>query len=81
VLAAANRLIEALGVQMPQDAYSDLRTRYRVRPVPVTDRQENSLRYPVMGPPADPQDVGATPRPATGAAATTVSAETAPSGK
>jgi hypothetical protein len=34
-----------------------------------------------MGPPADPQDVGATPRPATGAAATTVSAETAPSGK
>jgi adhesin transport system outer membrane protein len=64
VLASANRLIEALGVQMPADAYSDLRTRYNVRAVPASDRQENSLRYPVMGPPADPQDVGATPRPA-----------------
>jgi adhesin transport system outer membrane protein len=64
VLASANRLIEALGVQMPADAYSDVRTRYNVRAVPASDRQENSLRYPVMGPPADPQDVGATPRPA-----------------
>jgi adhesin transport system outer membrane protein len=63
VLAASSRLIEALGVQMPAEAYSDLRTRYKVRAVPASDRQENSLRYPVMGPPADRQDVGATPRP------------------
>lgn len=69
VLAASNRLVEALGVQMPQGAYSDLRGRYKVRAVPATDRQENSLRYPVMGPPADPRDVGATPRPASGTAA------------
>jgi adhesin transport system outer membrane protein len=79
VLASANRLIEALGVQMPADAYSDLRTRYKVRPVPASDRQENSLRYPVMGPPANPQDVGATPRPVTSGAATTAApAETTP---
>lgn len=68
VLASANRLIEALGVQMPAEAYSDLRTRYRVRAVPAGDRQENSLRYPVMGPPADRQDIGATPQPADGSA-------------
>ena len=69
VLAAANKLVEALGVDMPQGAYSDLRGRYKVRAVPASDRQENSLRYPVMGPPADPRDVGATPRPASGTAA------------
>lgn len=76
VLAASNRLIEALGVQMPQGAYSDLRGRYRVQPVPATDRQENSLRYPVMGPPADPRAVGATPR--TSAAAAAGQASSAP---
>ena len=76
VLAASNRLVEALGVQLPRDAYSDLRTRYKVRAVPASDRQENSLRYPVMGPPADPQDVGGTPRPVSGAAA--APAEAAP---
>ena len=60
VLAAANRLIEALGVTMPRDAASDYRARYRVNPVPASDRQENSLRYPVMGPPATPGEGSAT---------------------
>ena len=63
VLASANRLIEALGVSMPRDAYADYRTRYRVNPVPATDRQENSLRYPVMGPPASAADVSSAPAP------------------
>jgi outer membrane protein, adhesin transport system len=52
VLAASNRLIECLGVQMPQAAWSDERTRYKVNPIPAQDLQENSLRQPVMGPPA-----------------------------
>ncbi len=52
VLAASNRLIEALGVAMPSAAYSDERTRYRVNPIPASDRQENSFPLPAMGPPA-----------------------------
>ena len=62
VLASANRLVEALEVQMPRDAYLSLREKYRVQPVPASDRQENSLRYPVMGPPGGTSDSG-TPRP------------------
>ena len=56
VLASGNRLLDAMGVQMPRDAYADYRGRYNVRPVSVGDRQENGLRYPVMGPPTDPAD-------------------------
>src|SRR5215213_7635202 len=52
VLAATNRLIEALGVQMPAAAWSDERARYRVNPIPAEDLQENSMPQPVMGPPA-----------------------------
>jgi adhesin transport system outer membrane protein len=52
VLASVNRFIEALGVNMPAEAWSDERTRYKVRPVPASDLQENSLAAPVMGPPA-----------------------------
>ena len=52
VLAASNRLIECLGVQMPQAAWSDERSRYRVNPIPAEDLQENSMPQPVMGPPA-----------------------------
>ena len=52
VLAASNRLIECLGVQMPQAAWSDERTRYKVNPIPAQDLQENSMPQPVMGPPA-----------------------------
>ena len=52
LLASVNRLIECLGVQMPAEAWSDERTRYRVNPIPPADLQENSLPQPVMGPPA-----------------------------
>ena len=52
VLAATNRLIECLGVQMPQAAWSNERSQYKVNPIPPEDLQENSLPAPVMGPPA-----------------------------
>ena len=52
VLAAANRLVEALGVNMPAAAYADERARFRVNPIPPADLLENSLAVPVMGPPA-----------------------------
>ncbi len=52
LLASTNRLIEALGVNMPSEAWSDERTRFRVNPVPTSDLQENSLAAPAMGPPA-----------------------------
>ena len=52
VLAASNRLIECLGVQMPQAAWSNERARFNVNPIPAEDLQENSLPMPVMGPPA-----------------------------
>ena len=54
LLASVNRLIECLGVQMPAEAWSDERARYRVNPIPPADLQENSLPQPVMGPPATP---------------------------
>jgi len=52
VLASTNRLIEALGVAMPTEAYSDERVRYRVNPIPATDLLESSMPQPAMGPPA-----------------------------
>jgi outer membrane protein, adhesin transport system len=52
LLAASNRLIECLGVQLPQAAWSDERTRFQVNPIPAEDLQENSMPQPVMGPPA-----------------------------
>ena len=52
VLAAANRLIEALGVTMPNAAWSDERTRFRVNPIPPADLDESSMPQPLMGPPA-----------------------------
>ena len=52
VLAASNRLIECLGVQMPTAAWSDERARFKVNPIPAEDLQENSLPQPAMGPPA-----------------------------
>ena len=52
VLAAANRLIEALGVAMPSEAYGDERARFRVNPIPASDRLESSMPQPAMGPPA-----------------------------
>jgi adhesin transport system outer membrane protein len=52
VLASSNRLIECLGVQMPQAAWSNERARFNVNPIPAGDLQENSMPQPVMGPPA-----------------------------
>jgi len=52
LLASTNRLIEALGVSMPSEAWSDERSRFRVNPIPASDLQENSLVAPAMGPPA-----------------------------
>ena len=52
VLAASNRLIESLGVQMPSEGWSDERNRYNVNPIPPSDRQENSFPLPAMGPPS-----------------------------
>ncbi len=52
VLASANRLIEALGVSMPTEAWSDERTAFRVNPIPAEDLNESSLPQPAMGPPA-----------------------------
>ena len=62
LLAATNRLIEALGVSMPAAAYSNERDRFRVNPIPPADLQEASLSAPVMGPPAP---IGGTPAGAT----------------
>ena len=52
VLAAANRLIECLGVQMPRAAVGTERARFHVNPIPPGDLQENSVPLPAMGPPA-----------------------------
>ncbi len=65
LLAASNKLIEALGVQMATSAYSDERTRFKVNPIPPSDLQENSIPYPRMGPPVQPE-----PEPAAAAAYT-----------
>ncbi|HET9811472.1 MAG TPA: TolC family protein [Sphingomicrobium sp.] len=52
VLAATNRLIEALGVVMPSAAYGNQRVTYGVNPIPPADLDESSLPAPAMGPPA-----------------------------
>lgn len=56
ILAATNRLIEALGVQIATEARMDQREKFHVNPIPPTDRQENSFPYPRMGPPAPGED-------------------------
>ena len=48
VLAAANKLIECLGVQMPAAAVPTERQRFHVNPIPPADLQENSVPYPAM---------------------------------
>ena len=52
VLAASNKLIDCLGVQMPSAAWSNERAHYKVNPIPAQDLEENSMPQPVMGPPA-----------------------------
>jgi adhesin transport system outer membrane protein len=56
ILAATNRLIEAMGVQIPTEARMDQRQKFGVNPIPPEDRQENSFPYPRMGPPAPGED-------------------------
>lgn len=51
VLAAANKLIEALGVSMPTAAYGNERARFKVNPIPPSDLDESSYPLPRMGPP------------------------------
>ena len=55
-LAAANRLVEALGVSLPTAAYMTERERYGVAPVAPAEINENSYPLPRMGPPAPPAD-------------------------
>jgi adhesin transport system outer membrane protein len=62
VLAAENRLVECLGVQIPLAARADQMARFRVNPIPPGDLLENSMPAPAMGPPVP---VGGTPAGAT----------------
>ncbi len=52
VLASTNRLVEALGVKMPTEAWSDERTRFKSNRIPPNDYNETSMPQPAMGPPA-----------------------------
>ena len=56
VLAASNRLVDAMGVTLPTEARMDQRAKFDVKLMPPEDRQENSFPYPRMGPPAPPED-------------------------
>ena len=49
LLAATNRLNEALGVSIPVAATADQREKYRVNPIPPEHLHENSYPYPEMG--------------------------------
>jgi adhesin transport system outer membrane protein len=49
LLAATNRLVEALGVSIPVAATADQRAKYRVNPIPPEELNENSMPYPAMG--------------------------------
>jgi len=62
VLAAENRLVDCLGVQIPVAARADQMARYHVNPIPPADLMEDSLPAPAMGPPVP---VGGTPAGAT----------------
>jgi adhesin transport system outer membrane protein len=63
VLAAENRLIECLGVQMPAAAIGRERERFGVNPIPPADLQDTSMPVPAMVPPPPP--IGGTPAGAT----------------
>jgi adhesin transport system outer membrane protein len=62
VLAAENRLVECLNVQIPLAARTDQMARYRVNPIPPGDLLENSMPAPALG---TPVPVGGTPAGAT----------------
>jgi adhesin transport system outer membrane protein len=67
VLAAENKLIQCLGVQVPVAAIPTDMARYHVNPIPPADLQENSIPMPAltnppaMTPAAVPADAGAPP--------------------
>lgn len=58
LLAATNRLVEALGVALPTAAYMRERERYRVAPLAAGELNENAFPLPRMGPPAPGEDNG-----------------------
>jgi adhesin transport system outer membrane protein len=62
VLAAENRLVECLNVQIPLAARTDQMARYHVNPIPPGDLMENSMPLPALG---TPVPVGGTPAGAT----------------
>ena len=62
VLAAENRLVQCLNVQIPVAARADQMARYHVNPIPPSDLMEDSLPAPAMG---TPVPVGGTPAGAT----------------
>jgi adhesin transport system outer membrane protein len=62
VLAAENRLVECLNVQIPLAARGDQMARFRVNPIPPEDLLENSMPTPALG---TPVPVGGTPAGAT----------------
>jgi adhesin transport system outer membrane protein len=61
VLAAENRLIECLGVQMPAAARQSEMARYRVNPIPPSDLLETSIPLPALGPPPATTPTGGSP--------------------
>ena len=61
VLAATNKLVECLGVQMPRAAIADQRSHYGVNPIPPADLDEASVPLPAMAAPMAP--VAGTPVP------------------
>ena len=52
VLASVNRLVEAMGLDMARAAYEREVDGVMARPLDASDRNETSIPYPVMGPPA-----------------------------
>jgi adhesin transport system outer membrane protein len=77
LLAAENRLVECLGVQLPMAARQSEMTRFRVNPIPPADLMENSMPLPAM---ESPVPVGGTPAGAT-PGETTNPADTQPAGR
>src|SRR3954453_3191378 len=62
VLAAENRLVQCLNVQIPLAARADQMARFHVNPIPPADLMEDSMPAPAMG---TPVPVGGTPAGAT----------------
>jgi len=77
VLAAENRLVQCLGVQIPLAARGDQMARFHVNPIPPADLMEDSFPGPAMGPPVP---VGGTPAGAT-PGETMTNPTTTPSGR